>query len=122
MYTTTGEQYCVDVEQVGKEKEKIKMMENAYNVCNNASEPKQPERSIVERTETMAEIEVGTREALEEVNDILNFCLRTICLGNVEEKVKMQPECLMDLQRYNRELAQKIADKAITIKDILVAD
>ena len=98
-------------------------MENTYNVYNNnASETKQGKAIAPRELETMTGIEVETREALETVNDILNFCLRTICFGDVEENAKMQPECLMDLQRYNRELAQKIADKAITIKDILVAD
>lgn len=119
MYTTTGEQYCVDVEQVRKEKEKIKMMENTCNDCNNASEPKQ---SVPIKEETITSIEVETRAALETANSILNFCLRTICFGDVEENDKIQLDCLMDLQRYNRGLAQKIVDKAITIKDILVTD
>ena len=119
MYTTTGEQYCVDVEQVRKEKEKIKMMENTYNDCNNASEPKQ---SVTIKEETITSIEVETRAVLEAVNDILNFCLRSICFGDAEEEAKMKPECLMELQRYNRELARKIEDKALTIKSILVAD
>ena len=95
---------------------------NAYNVCNNASEPKQPKGSIMEQTETMAEIEAGTKEALEVANEVLNLCLRTICFGDVEENDKIQPECLMDLQRYNRELSQMVASKAIAIKNILVTD
>lgn len=97
-----------------------KAYENAYNDCNNASEPKQPKESIMEQTETMAEIEVGTREALEIANEVLNLCLRTICFGDdAEENNKIRPECLMDLQRYNRELSQRVANKAIKVRDTL---
>ena len=96
-------------------------MENTYNVYNNnASETKQGKAIAPRELETMTGIEVETRAALETANSILNFCLRTICFGDVEENDKIQPDCLMDLQRHNRELAQKIVDKAITIKDILV--
>ena len=98
-------------------------MENTYNVYNNnASETKQGKAIAPRELETMTGIEVETRAALETANSILNFCLRTICFGDVEENDKIQPDCLMDLQRHNRELAQKIVDKAITIKDILVTD
>ena len=99
------------------------MMENAYNVCNNASEPKQDKALMPkEQTETMTEIEEGTSVALETANDVLNFCLKIICFGETEENNKVHPECLMDLQRYNRELAQRVANKAIKIKNILVTD
>lgn len=95
-------------------------MENTYNVCNNnASETKQGKAIAPRELETMTGIEAETRAALETANSILNFCLRTICFGDVEENDKIQPDCLMDLQRHNRELAQKIVDKAITIKELV---
>lgn len=97
------------------------MMENAYNVCKgNASEPKQDKALMPkEQTETMTDIEKETMKALETANSVLNFCLRTICFGDAEEGNEIQPECLMDLQRYNRELAQRVANKAVKIKNTL---
>lgn len=93
---------------------------NTYNDCNNnASETKQGEAIVPRELETMTGIEAETREALETANSILNFCLRTICFGNVEGEIEMQPECLMDLQRYNRELAQKVAGKAIKVREAI---
>lgn len=96
---------------------------NTYNDCNNnASETKQGEAIVPRELETMIGIEVETREALETANSILNFCLRTICFGNVEEGVEIKPECLMDLQRYNRELAQKVEEKAIKIREAITPE
>lgn len=98
-------------------------MESTYNVYNNnASETKQGKAIVPRELETMTGIEIETREALETANSILNFCLRTICFGNVEEEVEMQPECLMDLQRYNRELAQKVAEKAIKVRETITIE
>ena len=114
--TTTGERYCMDEERVRRER---KAMENIYNVCNcNANEPKQG-KALTPKAENMTDIEKETMKALETANSVLNFCLRTICFGDAEEGNEIQPECLIDLQRYNREMAQKVVEKAIKIKEII---